>query len=259
MKQLLLMLLVSTTLFTACKKDETEAKSKITITTAIAGKSSLQSGVRVRIYAGVNTTASSLVNEGLSSSSGSYIYEDYVSGFYTVSASWTDNGAVPTKTYMIGQNHVLETNVSDTLALVLACINCCDASSCVNGTAVQNGSNCFCDCDAGYEGVICDTLVRTKFIGTHSGNEACSTSTDTYSITISVGATDDAIVINNLYAAALSTQARFTSNGSFTISSQSFGTGTISGSGNMNASGKIQVYFVITVASTSDACTYLEN
>ncbi len=75
----------------------------------------------------------------------------------------------------------------------------CYHVSCTNGTCVDGR----CKCDTGYEGSKCQSEIRTKFIGTFTGEEPCSiTGTATYSVYIEANDTNVAAVnFRNLWGA----------------------------------------------------------
>ncbi len=69
--------------------------------------------------------------------------------------------------------------------------NTCKGRDCVNGNCIDG----ICQCDTGYEGNHCLYQVRAKFIGTFTGNEACTiTGTEIYSIIIEPNDTNVAAV-----------------------------------------------------------------
>lgn len=118
----------------------------------------------------------------------------------------------------------------------------CTVKVCENGGTCLNG---LCDCTTGYEGTLCDTKYNAKFTGTYTVDEACTISgsasgTNTYSITITASSTDPAgIRFNNLKDAASSHSATVQESNTrtFIIASQPLGANTISGTGEINASG----------------------
>jgi hypothetical protein len=111
-----------------------------------------------------------------------------------------------------------------------------------------------CVCDSGYEGVNCETLTRAEFLGTFNVAETCSASDDTYAVVIAAGSTATAVTITNLYDAGLVVNGTVNVDGGITIASQSFGTGTISGSVTRTG-GVTTINFTITVAGDSDTCS----
>jgi len=53
---------------------------------------------------------------------------------------------------------------------IIGCGDPCDDVACANGSTCDDGT---CLCVDGYEGTLCDTEVRTKFLGTYSGTFTC--------------------------------------------------------------------------------------
>lgn len=137
----------------------------------------------------------------------------------------------------------------------------CKDITCVNGSTVTVGDQCSCECDAGYEGSSCETLVRTKYLGNYNGSEVCGTDTFSIAITVSAEPSEDISVdIRNLYDAGFFTDGNVQTDGSISIPNQSFGTGTISGSIVFNADGKLEASYVIaTSTGTSSSCTFMED
>lgn len=79
----------------------------------------------------------------------------------------------------------------------------CTQDLCVkNKITCQNGGICsegICSCAAGYEGELCATESRTKFIGTFVGSETCTVGNDNYSIALSNSSDVAKVVVTNLY------------------------------------------------------------
>ncbi len=134
----------------------------------------------------------------------------------------------------------------------------CKDVTCVQGTATESNGSCACVCDLGYEGTTCETLVRAKYLGSFNGNETCALGTDIYAVTIAAGSGDLAVTITNLYGAGLITNGTVNSEGGITIPSQSFGTGTISGSVTRTG-GVTTISFTITVSGDADSCSFVTN
>lgn len=50
----------------------------------------------------------------------------------------------------------------------------CDTLVCGdNGITVQNGTDCFCECNEGWEGTNCETETAISFLGTYSATSSC--------------------------------------------------------------------------------------
>lgn len=115
------------------------------------------------------------------------------------------------------------------------CSDPCKDVTCVNGECVEGD----CVCDAGYEGVDCGTAQNAKFAGTFDVAETCTSGSYTYVASVVASSTDAGkIVINDLYVPGVSATADIADNGTdFTIASQALGSGTVSGTGSINATG----------------------
>ena len=127
----------------------------------------------------------------------------------------------------------------------------CENVTCANGGVCIDGD---CICDQGYEGANCEIVSRDKFIGSYNVTETCTQSTDSYALTISAGSVSiAAVTITNLYDAGFVVTGTVDGS-SVVIPNQTFGTGTVSGSGTMNGS-VLTITFTITAGSQSDTCT----
>lgn len=82
------------------------------------------------------------------------------------------------------------------------CVPECDATNCINGECGDNG----CECDEGYEGDTCETLIISKFFGEWSVVESCVAEEEipdvcvswtdvTYNFTISQNGTNEMNVL----------------------------------------------------------------
>lgn len=145
------------------------------------------------------------------------------------------------------------------LALVLVGGNACkkDEDPCKDVTC-QNGGTCDegeCICPTGYEGTNCETEERAKFFGTwRTTNETCTSGgPSTFDITITTNSGDiSKINIANLYGAGFTAVATLTGN-NVSIASQSFGTGSIVGSGSLSGT-TLTLSYTVTGGGSSDNC-----
>jgi len=114
--------------------------------------------------------------------------------------------------------------------------------------AATGVSSCTKVCDTGFEGNTCDSLVRTKYLGTFMGQENCGNPGDTFLVAFSaVNQDPQKILITNIYNANnLNAYGTVLPNGSVTIAPQEFGTGIISGDLVYNG-GKLVLEYKITV------------
>lgn len=104
------------------------------------------------------------------------------------------------------------------------------------------------------------STTRADYIGSWNvSGESCTQSGtfSGYQVGITNGTAANAIVISNLYEAGTNILANATINGySVTIPSQTFGNGTISGSGTLSANKQsITFTYLITVSGSSETCT----
>ena len=122
-------------------------------------------------------------------------------------------------------------------------------------------SSCTRTCDIGYEGANCTARVTDKYIGTFSGRETCGAVTDTFTMAITEVAGDVAkIKIYNIHNTNINATGTVLDNGSVALASQSFGTGNISGSVTIDASGKKTVSYLIVADGYPDAnCSWVQN
>lgn len=83
----------------------------------------------------------------------------------------------------------------------------CKDVICENGNPVATDDVCNCDCDAYYEGTLCDKEIRENFYGTFDGDATCEGfGTSSSEITITKGSTVGRIIIdqeNNVYATVI--------------------------------------------------------
>jgi hypothetical protein len=126
-------------------------------------------------------------------------------------------------------------------------------------TGIFSVSSCTKTCDVGYEGDNCKTEVRTKYLGNFNGTEVCNQT----NVTIAVNAltvSSDVVKVTffNLYGAGYNTTGTVQSDGTITIATQAFGTGSISGSASI-VSGKVKIEYVITAGGQSDNCTWTQS
>jgi hypothetical protein len=81
------------------------------------------------------------------------------------------------------------------LALPLFALNSCSTDPCetvtcgANGVATEDGDNCTCVCETGYEGNSCETEVRSKFVANYRWTDSCSPG-ENYTSSITASATD---------------------------------------------------------------------
>ena len=120
-------------------------------------------------------------------------------------------------------------------------------------------SSCNKTCDLGYEGDGCKTETRAKYVGAFNGTEACTSGNSTISVTVTTVSGDVTKVnFSNLYGANFNTTGTLQADGTITIATQTFGTGSISGSASINA-GKVKITYVVTGGGAADNCTWTQS
>lgn len=137
-------------------------------------------------------------------------------------------------------------NIAFTALLTLGAFSAITYTSCnkdeCKDVVCQNGGSCLegtCSCATGYEGTNCETLSRTKFIGTWTGTDECGT--DSYNITLTVGTATNAVsaLVTNIggYGTNITVTGNVTANNKISFTTVSVGggrtlTGTMTFSGN---------------------------
>jgi len=98
----------------------------------------------------------------------------------------------------------------------------CEGETCSNqGTPTEDGDNCTCVCDSGYEGIACADEVRDKFEGNYTWTDACSPGVS-YTSTIGESATDVLkVTISNILGTLEGTAIATVDGNTITIASQS--------------------------------------
>jgi hypothetical protein len=146
------------------------------------------------------------------------------------------------------------------VAVSVISFNSCTTDACkdvdcgLNGECVDGD----CVCDAGYEGVNCETEERAKFIAAYSVSESCTSGNYTYNITAATSATNiSSIVVSNFGDYGVSVTG--TVDGStLTFASQSVtisgSAASISGSGQLSGS-ILTITYTIVAGTESDTCT----
>lgn len=120
-------------------------------------------------------------------------------------------------------------------------------------------SSCTKTCDEGFEGDDCKTEIRAKYVGAFTGTEECTTGNSIITITYDDQSSDvTKVSIQNLYGAGFVSEGTLQSDGSINIATQTFGTGSISGTVNISG-GKISATYVVTASGVSDNCTWTQN
>jgi hypothetical protein len=145
-------------------------------------------------------------------------------------------------------------------AIVTMGMTSCDTDACKDVECGTYG-NCIegdCECDANYTGTNCATLLRADYIGSGNVDETCDSSTDTYALTITAGTAITDVVINNIYGLDLNTTGTVDTEGNLTIPSQTFGSGTISGTGSLT-NDILTISFDLVLGTETDSCTLVSQ
>lgn len=127
---------------------------------------------------------------------------------------------------------------------------CKDVDCGLNGTCVDGD----CVCDAGYEGVDCDTEERAEFLGTYNVSESCTSGNYTYSITVSTSSSGvTSVIISNFGDYNVNVTGTVSGN-ALTIASQSVGGGQFQGSGQISGN-ILTISYTVTAGTSTDSCT----
>lgn len=142
------------------------------------------------------------------------------------------------------------------ISFLFSCkIDRCKDITCLNNSVCEDGN---CKCLPGYEGNLCDTEIRSRFIANYTMTSYCSSDTISHSLTIDA-APDDVlkVLIRHLYQSSSVVTGEVNDNGDIHIPSQPLDadktiSGTITRSGNGT--------FTISSSSGSlDTCTFVLN
>jgi hypothetical protein len=113
---------------------------------------------------------------------------------------------------------------------ISGCSDPCDSMNCGSNGTCTDGD---CLCDAGFDGLNCETELRAKFLGGYNATETCQSGTYTYEMSISAnpGSPDQVniFILGDVVLTLMAVVDRF----GLSIPYQSVGTGTISGTGNI--------------------------
>ena len=170
----------------------------------------------------------------------------------------------------------------------------CENVACVNGTLVEAGDNCSCDCDegfsgadctvedlcvtnnvnclnggtcvdgtcacaSGYEGDSCQTLSSAKFVGSYEVDDVCSESgSNNYNVTITASSVNaDQVLISNFWDAFLNNVVATVDSNEITIASQEPDNDgfLVSGTGTyISSSNTITFTYTVTDGTDTDNC-----
>ncbi len=137
----------------------------------------------------------------------------------------------------------------------------CEEDKCKD-IVCQNDGVCVdgdCVCATGYEGTLCETLSRAKFIGSFSVTDACSASgSATYTTGIATSsAAVDRVLITNFWDVFTNTVVASISGNTITIADQEPDNDgfRVSGSGTINAAGtSITINYSVVEGTNTDVC-----
>lgn len=126
-----------------------------------------------------------------------------------------------------------------TMTMMQSCSKPCKDDPCgANGACVEDGKDYTCTCETGYEGELCDTEERAKFIGSYtaSGPIACDvTAGGTYSGTIVIANSGTSVTKITLDFGGGILLTAEVSGTSLTLDNASIGGFDYSGSGSVNS------------------------
>jgi hypothetical protein len=132
----------------------------------------------------------------------------------------------------------------------------CEDIICANGGTCTDGA---CNCAAGYEGTLCETESRTKFIKSWAATDVQGTNTLVYTCAIASGSLITNVIISNKFSDDF-----FVNNVNATVSGNTINIASqqpdadgyaVAGSGTLS-SGKITWNYTITEVATSSTLTY---
>jgi len=134
----------------------------------------------------------------------------------------------------------------------------CNQDECKD-VVCQNGGTCneddgSCACPTGYEGDLCQTLSRDKFIGTYSGTEQCSQGNDAYTITIATNSDQLRLTLTNLYNQNFTAIATVTGTNTFSFTGSQAST-NFNGTGTLT-NNQLSVTYTISIGTLSNTCTF---
>lgn len=138
----------------------------------------------------------------------------------------------------------------------------CAAVVCQNGGVCESGN---CNCPAGYEGALCETRTRDKFIGTWSGTDVCGSGSYTITLKINAATNEVSALIENPggFGTSVVVTGNVTGTNSIGFTNVSVGggrtlTGTMTFTGGSTTANPNAMQFVYTVTPTTgsaDNCT----
>lgn len=157
------------------------------------------------------------------------------------------------------KNVILLTIALFTVSFSSSCGDKCDDVTCLNNGVCDEG---VCDCPAGFEGDLCQTMTSSRITGNYNVFTACEgdeAPTETWSVSQSASAANE-IILNNFHKPALNVVAVILDPNTIEIKEQFFtieGVGyTITGSGVIDRENNLNVsYQVVTdIPAATFAC-----
>lgn len=135
----------------------------------------------------------------------------------------------------------------------------CNKDACKSVSCGANGtcSDGVCICKTGYEGAACETLTRTKFIGTWKGSDVCDSGTYTITLGITASSNDVTALISNPggFGSSITITGNVSATNKLSFSEQSVGGGrTLTGTMTFDGSGMTFAYDVTAAVGGADHC-----
>lgn len=143
-----------------------------------------------------------------------------------------------------------------TMTMMQSCSKPCKDDPCgANGACVEDGKDYTCTCETGYEGELCDTEERAKFLSTYELTDGCDA--NKYNSTISTSTTDvTKVLISNMANVFIASTIADISGTNITIAEQvpDNDDWKVEGTGSINGSVITMSYTVTEPDNTTHTC-----
>lgn len=136
----------------------------------------------------------------------------------------------------------------------------CNKDECKD-VVCKNGGTCVsgkCSCATGYEGTNCETVSRTKMVGSWSGSDACTSGTYSIALTVAASSSSDVTaLVNNAggFGSTIQISGTVTASNTLSFTNQSVGGGrTLTGTMTFNGNAMNFKYTVTPATGSVDNC-----